>query len=128
MRLITNRIFESVNDLEESSIYDLIKGENNSKFVGFYKIFEEINRNLFAEITPNGKTEIDSEAIFRMLALLADKMPLDKITEKDQSKFFSFVRSLAQESTEDENEARNLGLKLNGLVSNGYFSGEKQKK
>ena len=128
MRLITNRIFESVNDLEESSIYDLIKGENNSKFVGFYKIFEEINRNLFAEITPNGKTEIDSEAIFRMLALLADKIPLEKIPEKDQSKFFSFVRSLAQESTEDENEARNLGLKLNGLVSNGYFSGEKQKK
>ena len=128
MRLITNRIFESVNDLEESSIYDLIKGENNSKFVGFYKIFEEINRNLFAEITPNGKTEIDSEAIFRMLALLADKIPLEKIPEKDQSKFFSFVRSLAQESSEDENEARNLGLKLNGLVSNGYFSGEKQKK
>ena len=128
MRLITNRIFESVNDLEESSIYDLIKGENNSKFVGFYKIFEEINRNLFAEITPNGKTEIDSEAIFRMLALLADKIPLEKIPEKDQSKFFSFVRSLAQESSEDQNEARNLGLKLNGLVSNGYFSGEKQKK
>jgi len=128
VRLITNRIFESVNDLEESSIYDLIKGENNSKFVGFYKIFEEINRNLFAEITPNGKTEIDSEAIFRMLALLADKIPLEKIPEKDQSKFFSFVRSLAQESSEDQNEARNLGLKLNGLVSNGYFSGEKQKK
>jgi hypothetical protein len=128
VRMITNRIFESVNDLEENSIYELIRGDNNSKYTGFYRIYEEINRNLFAEIAPNGKADIESDAIFRMLAYLADKLPLERLPEKEQAKFFAFVRNIAQDCSSDEGVAKSLGLKLNGLVSNGYFSSEKHKK
>lgn len=63
-----------------------------------------------------------------MLAYLADKIALERLPEKDQIKFFTFLRNIAQDCSSDEGVAKSLGLRLHGLVSNGFFSSEKHKR
>jgi hypothetical protein len=128
VRMISQRIAEGVTALDENSLYEFIRGEFNSKFNGFFRIYEEINNNLFAEISEKGDIEIDPEAFFRMLGHLADKIPLERLPESDQRKFFVFMRNYAQTCREDSAMAKGFGHKLYGLVSNGYFSGEQRQK
>lgn len=47
VKQLTDKIFDNISELEEKNIYELIRGDFNSKFYGFYRIIEEINKNLF---------------------------------------------------------------------------------
>jgi hypothetical protein len=76
VKQITDNIYENITELEEKNIYELIKGEYNSKFVGFLRIYEEINKNIFDEIDAKGQTELNPDSIFKALGFLADKISL----------------------------------------------------
>lgn len=60
---------------------EFIRGEFVSKYGGFFRIYEEINKNLFASISKKGKSEIDADSIFVMLTNIGSKIPLDRNTE-----------------------------------------------
>jgi hypothetical protein len=95
LKQITDRIFASVTDLEERTIYDLLKCTNIGKMPGFYKIIEEIRRNIFAEISDKGETDLSHEAIFKVFGSLSDKHSLSESTEIEQRKFFAFLSNYA---------------------------------
>ena len=59
-------------------MYELLKGGFVSNYYGFYKIYEEICRNVFDEIDGRGASNIGSEAVFKVLCLISDKMNIDK--------------------------------------------------
>lgn len=60
---------------------EFIRGEHNSKYGGFYRIYEQINNNIFASISKKGKTDVDPDLLFVMLTNIANKIPLDRNTE-----------------------------------------------
>ncbi len=81
VKLITQRILENIQDLEEDTILEFVRGESNSNFGGFFRIYEEINAHIFASISKKGKSNVDSDSLFLMLTNIAKKIPLDRNTE-----------------------------------------------
>jgi hypothetical protein len=47
LKQITDRLMNSITELDERNIYELIKSENVGKMPGIYRIYEEICHNLF---------------------------------------------------------------------------------
>jgi hypothetical protein len=128
VRLITQKLAENITDLEEDSIYEIIRGDFNSKFNGFYRIYEEIHNNVYAEINENGETDLDPEAIFKIFGHLSDKIPLERTSHENQLKLFAFLKMYGDYCRTDSNKAKTFGHKINNLVTNGFFIGENRAK
>lgn len=56
----------------------MLKGEYVSNYYGFYQIYEQICKNVFDEIDERGASNIGSEAVFKVLGMISDKMNIDK--------------------------------------------------
>jgi hypothetical protein len=127
LRQMTDRIFGSITELDERTIYELIRADNTGKLPGYFRIYEEINRNIYAEIDENGESELGHEAIFKVLTHLSDKLPLNRLSEVEKKKFFAFLEVFARECGQDESKSRLVGFRLKELISNNYFAGEQKK-
>lgn len=100
-----------------------MKGEFTSKYHGFYKIYEEICKNVFEEIDERGDTNLGPDAIFKVLALVSDKMNIDKISLEAQEKLFKFLERYAEECMISERKQKDFTHNLCDLVRNNFFSG-----
>lgn len=74
IKIIGEKIIDSLHELEERSIYDFLKGDNISKHHIFTKIYDELLKSIFAEINENGETRMEPESILKMLSLLSNKV------------------------------------------------------
>lgn len=126
MRQISDRIFASITELDERTICDLIRADNTGKLPGFFRIYEEINRNIFAEIDERGESELGHDAILRVLIYLAGKLPLSRLSEVEKKKFFAFLGGFARECAKDERKSQQVGFKVKELVAKNYFVGEQK--
>nr|BAK00111.1 predicted protein [Hordeum vulgare subsp. vulgare] len=96
IKQISDRISAGIIELDERSIYDLIRAKNIGKAPGLQKIYEEIFKNIFAEINEKGESELGHDSIFRVLSYLSDKLNLSKATAPEQAKFFSWLEKYAR--------------------------------
>ena len=56
LRQIAERILKSITELEEKTVFELIRSPNVGKLPGIYRIYEEVSRNVFAEIDQQGES------------------------------------------------------------------------
>ncbi len=67
---------------------ELVRAKSSVKLPGYYDFLQKIRNNIFEAINSDGKSEIDSEAVFKVLPLVSSKTTL---REEDKVKTIAFL-------------------------------------
>jgi hypothetical protein len=120
LKLILNKIFDSIVDLDEKSIFELIRGEHVCKYPGYLRLYEEILNNIFNEIQESGDTRIGEEAVLKVFTYLSSKVDIGKYDAPRRAKLFAFLEKSAANAAKSDNP-RAFAIRMEEFVKNGFF-------
>lgn len=120
LKLILNKVFDNITDLDEKSVFELIRGDHVCKYPGYARIYEEILSNIFGEIQDNGETRIGEEVVLKVFAYLSAKVDISRYDSPRRAKLFAILERSAANAAKSDNP-RLFALRMEDFVKNGFF-------
>uniref|UniRef100_A0A1J3D524 Uncharacterized protein n=3 Tax=Noccaea caerulescens TaxID=107243 RepID=A0A1J3D524_NOCCA len=88
---IANRLIDNITELEEGSLYELLRAEYNMRSPAFNNLYHTISTNVFEEINDNGETDLDTDAVFKIISFLGSRISFAMLPEIHQNRLFAFL-------------------------------------